>query len=122
MLAQTDGPKALLARAGANAAQLQAALEDALKRLPQVQGGEPVQPGRELSALLQAAEKEANKRGDQFIASELFLLAAADSKTDVGSDRSRSSAPRARRSRRRSMRCAAARRSTAPRPKASARR
>ncbi|HEX4234006.1 MAG TPA: AAA family ATPase, partial [Caldimonas sp.] len=85
MLAQTDGPKALLGRAGVNVAKLQAALEDAMKRLPQVQGGEQVQPGRELGALLQAAEKEAGKRGDQFISSEMFVLAAADSKTAVGS-------------------------------------
>ena len=40
MLAQADGPKALLARAGVNVGQLQNALEDALKRQPQVQGGE----------------------------------------------------------------------------------
>ncbi len=80
MLAQTDGPKALLARAGVNTAKLQSALEAVLNKLPQVQGGEQVQPGRELVGLLQAAEKEATKRGDQFIASEMFLLAAADSK------------------------------------------
>ncbi|HEY3636477.1 MAG TPA: ATP-dependent chaperone ClpB [Caldimonas sp.] len=84
MLAQTDGPKALLARAGVNVGKLQAALEDAMKRLPQVQGGEQVQPGREVGALLQAAEKEATKRGDQFIASEMFVLAAADSKFQLG--------------------------------------
>jgi ATP-dependent Clp protease ATP-binding subunit ClpB len=84
MLAQTDGPKALLARAGVNVAKLQDGLEDAIKRLPQVQGGEQVQPGRELGALLQAAEKEASKRGDQFISSELFVLAAAESKTSIG--------------------------------------
>ena len=78
MLAQADGPKALLARAGVNVGRLQTALEDAMTGLPQVQGGEQVQPGRELVALLQAAEKEASKRGDQFIASEMFLLAAAD--------------------------------------------
>jgi len=80
MLAQTDGPKALLARAGVNTAKLQASLDTALNKLPQVQGGEQVQPGRELVGLLQAAEKEATKRGDQFIASEMFLLAAIDSK------------------------------------------
>ncbi len=84
MLAQADGPKALLARAGINVARLQSALEDAMKRLPQVQGGEQVQPGRELGALLQAAEKEASKRGDQFISSEMFLIAVADSKTSAG--------------------------------------
>ena len=48
-----------------------------------MQGGEPVQAGRDLVALLQAAEKEASKRGDQFIASEMFLLALADAKTDL---------------------------------------
>jgi ATP-dependent Clp protease ATP-binding subunit ClpB len=81
MLAQPDGPKALLDRAGVNTARLQASLEQQIAKLPQVQGGEQVQPGRELGALLQATEKEAAKRGDQFIASELFLLAAADSKS-----------------------------------------
>ncbi len=84
MLAQTDGPKALLARAGVNTAKLQTALDTTLNKLPQVQGGEQVQPGRELVGLLQAAEKEATKRGDQFIASEMFLLAAADSKLAIG--------------------------------------
>ena len=84
MLAQTDGPKALLARAGVNTAKLQTALDATLNKLPQVQGGEQVQPGRELVGLLQAAEKEATKRGDQFIASEMFLLAAADSKLAIG--------------------------------------
>jgi ATP-dependent Clp protease ATP-binding subunit ClpB len=81
MLAQADGPKALLDRAGVNTARLQASLEAEAKKLPQVEGGEQVQPGRELGALLQATEKEASKRGDQFIASELFLLAATDSKS-----------------------------------------
>ncbi|HWI11399.1 MAG TPA: ATP-dependent chaperone ClpB, partial [Burkholderiaceae bacterium] len=85
MLAQADGPKALLDRAGANSAALKTALDTAIKGLPQVQGsGQVVQPGRDLAALLQAAEKEAGKRGDQFIASEMFLLALADSKTDLG--------------------------------------
>ncbi|MES2227477.1 MAG: ATP-dependent chaperone ClpB [Pseudomonadota bacterium] len=85
MLAQADGPKALIDRAGANGAALKAALDTAVKGLPQVQGsGQVVQPGRDLLALLQAAEKEAGKRGDQFIASEMFLLALADAKTDLG--------------------------------------
>ena len=84
MLQQTDGPKALLARAGVNTTKLQAALEAEIGKLPQVQGGEQVQPGRELGALLQASEKEATKHGDQFIASEMFLLAATDAKNGVG--------------------------------------
>ncbi len=84
MLSQADGPKALLSRAGVNTAKLQTTLDASLDKLPQVQGGEQVQPGRELVGLLQAAEKEATKRGDQFIASEMFLLAAADSKSPIG--------------------------------------
>ena len=80
MLAQEEGPKALLARAGVNVGKLQTALESEIGKLPQVQGGEQVQPGRDLGALLNATEKEASKRGDQFIASEMFLLAATESK------------------------------------------
>ncbi|TSE25436.1 Chaperone protein ClpB [Tepidimonas sediminis] len=79
-LLKQDGPPALLQRAGVNVAQLRKAAEDAVQRLPQVQGQEQVQVGRDTVTLLQAAEKEAVKRGDQFIASELFLLALADSK------------------------------------------
>ena len=84
MLAQPDGPKALLERAGANTAALKTAMDVAIANLPQVQGGGPVQVGRDLNALLQAADKEAQARGDQFIASEMFLLALAEAKTDLG--------------------------------------
>ena len=53
MLAQPDGPKALLDRAGANTAALKTALDTAVAGLPQVQGqGQVVQPGRDLVALL----------------------------------------------------------------------
>ena len=85
MLAQADGPKALLARAGVDVARLRSALDAEIAKLPQVQGGDVVQPGRDLAGLLQAAEKEASKRGDQFIASEMVLLAAAESKGSIGS-------------------------------------
>ncbi|MBP6901812.1 MAG: ATP-dependent chaperone ClpB [Burkholderiaceae bacterium] len=84
MLAQPDGPKALLDRAGANTAALKTAMDTAINGLPSVQGGSGVQVGRDLVQLLQAAEKEAGQRGDQFIASEMFLLALADSKSDLG--------------------------------------
>ena len=85
MLEQADGPKAMLDRAGAKTAALKTAMETAIAGLPQVQGGgQVVQPGRDLVSLLQAAEKEAGKRGDQFVASEMFLLALADAKTDLG--------------------------------------
>jgi ATP-dependent Clp protease ATP-binding subunit ClpB len=84
MLRQEDGPRALLQRAGMNVPGLLAAAEGAMHKLPKVEGQEQVQVGRDLVSLLQAAEKEALKRGDQFIASELFLLALADTKQDVG--------------------------------------
>ncbi|MDP3926298.1 MAG: ATP-dependent chaperone ClpB, partial [Hydrogenophaga sp.] len=84
MLRQADGPQSLLQRAGVNVPGLTKAAEAAMKRLPEVQGQDQVQVGQELSKLLQATEKEAIKRGDQFIASELFLLAVADSKGELG--------------------------------------
>jgi len=85
MLAQPEGPKALLDRAGVNTGALKTSMDTATAGLPQVQGsGQVVQPGRELLALLQAAEKESGKRGDQYVASEMFLLALADAKTDLG--------------------------------------
>ena len=85
MLLQEDGPRALLERSGVKLSALRTALDTTLAGLPQVQGaGQQVQPGRDLVVLLQAAEKEAGKRGDQFIASEMFLLALADAKTDFG--------------------------------------
>ncbi|MGM9426603.1 ATP-dependent chaperone ClpB [Hydrogenophaga sp. MI9] len=84
MLRQTDGPKSLLQRAGVNVAGLTKAAEAAVKRLPEVQGQEQVQVGPDLSKLLQATEKEAIKRGDEFIASELFLLALTDHKGELG--------------------------------------
>lgn len=80
MLRQQDGPKALLQRAGVKVDVLAQTTEAAVKKLPQVQGQEQVQVGRDMVSLLQAAEKEAIKRNDQFVASELFLLALADSK------------------------------------------
>jgi ATP-dependent Clp protease ATP-binding subunit ClpB len=84
MLNQAEGPKALLSRAGVNTARLQTALEAEIAKLPQVQGGEQVQAGRELVGVLQSTEKEANKRGDQFMASEMFLLALTDTKSGIG--------------------------------------
>ncbi|WP_286999343.1 MULTISPECIES: ATP-dependent chaperone ClpB [Comamonas] len=84
MLRQNDGPKALLQRAGANVAAMSTAAENAIKQLPEVQGHDQVTIGSELGKLMQATEKEAIKRGDQFIASELFLLALADSDTKAG--------------------------------------
>ncbi len=83
MLQQQDGPKALLQRAGVNLTALMSAATSAVERLPQVTGQDQVQVGPELVKLLQAAEKESIKRGDSFVASELFLLALTDSKSEL---------------------------------------
>src|SRR5205823_2186239 len=58
---------------------------DSIARLPKVEGtpGE-VMVSRDLAQLLNVADKEAQKRGDQYIASELFLLAAAADKGETG--------------------------------------
>ncbi|MGE0069488.1 MAG: ATP-dependent chaperone ClpB [Thiomonas sp.] len=80
-----DGPKALLARSGVNVPGLTSAVAQAIDRLPEVEGTDGhVQVSRELNGLLNVTEKEATKRGDQFIASELFLLAVADDKGEAG--------------------------------------
>ncbi|MBK9595941.1 MAG: ATP-dependent chaperone ClpB [Rhodocyclales bacterium] len=86
LLNQDDGGTAsLLQRAGVSVPPLKAALEKAVARLPKVEGaGGEVQIGRDLSNLLNLTDKNAQKRGDQFIASEMFLLALADDKGEAG--------------------------------------
>jgi len=82
LLQQDDGgTSSLLAKAGVNVPPLKTALEQALDRLPKVEGhGGEVQIGRDLTSLLNLTDKEAQKRGDQFIASEMFLLTLCDDK------------------------------------------
>ena len=82
---EEGGARSLLQRAGVNVGGLSAALKGALGRLPKVSGtaGE-VQIGRESAALLNLADKEAQKRGDQFIASEMILLALTEDKSEAG--------------------------------------
>jgi ATP-dependent Clp protease ATP-binding subunit ClpB len=86
LLRQDDGGTAsLLQRAGVNVPPLKAALEKAVARLPKVEGaGGEVQVGRDLANLLNLTDKQAQKRGDQFIASEMFLLALCDDKGEAG--------------------------------------
>ncbi len=86
LLNQTDGgSSSLLQRAGTNVVPLRAALEKSIARLPKVEGhGGEVVVGRDLSNLLNLTDKEAQKAGDQFIASEMFLLALAGDKGETG--------------------------------------
>ncbi|MFY9479276.1 MAG: ATP-dependent chaperone ClpB [Aquabacterium sp.] len=84
MLQQDDGPKALLERAGVKVQALATGLTKQIDKLPQVQGADQVQAGRDTVSLLQGAEKEAHKQGDPYIASEMFLLALSDHKGETG--------------------------------------
>jgi len=86
LLNQDDGgARSLLQRAGVNVGGLTNALKSALERSPKVSGtGGEVLPGRELMALLNLADRESQKRGDQFLSSEMVLLALAEDKSDAG--------------------------------------
>ncbi|MBU1237305.1 MAG: ATP-dependent chaperone ClpB [Gammaproteobacteria bacterium] len=86
LLEQEDGgTTSLLQRAGVNVPPLRTALDKAVDRLPKVEGhGGEVTIGRDLSNLLNVTDKEAQKRGDQFIASEMYLLALSGDKGETG--------------------------------------
>ncbi|MBD9643265.1 ATP-dependent chaperone ClpB [Pantoea sp. PNT02] len=71
----------LLSAAGADVAGLRTSIEQAINRLPQVEGTDgDVQPSADLIRVLNLCDKLAQKRGDNFISSELFVLAALDSR------------------------------------------
>jgi ATP-dependent Clp protease ATP-binding subunit ClpB len=75
----------ILQKAGVRLPSLVAALQAAMNRLTKVEGtGGEITISRDLDKLLNLTDKEASKRGDQFIASELFLLAAVDDKGEAG--------------------------------------
>ncbi|MDX1593281.1 MAG: Clp protease N-terminal domain-containing protein, partial [Gammaproteobacteria bacterium] len=75
----------LLAKAGANVAQLRTRLGELLDRVPQVEGSAgDVMVSNPLSRLLNVTDKLAQQRGDRFISSELFLLAASQEKGELG--------------------------------------
>ncbi|WP_076591736.1 ATP-dependent chaperone ClpB [Herminiimonas arsenitoxidans] len=86
LLSQDDSStRSLLQRAGANINGMVTALKSALDRLPKVSGnGGEVQVGRELTSLLNLADKEAQMHGDQFIATEMLLLALTEDKSEAG--------------------------------------
>ena len=91
LLDQEDGgTSSLLSRAGVAVPKLKQALKKAIERLPKVagQGGE-IAVSRDLNNLLNLTDKEATKRGDQFIASELLLLALSDQDGKSGGDTGR---------------------------------
>lgn len=75
----------LLERAGVNVPGLTRAADQAIENLPKVSGtAGDIQVSRDLANALNLTEKEVMKRGDEFIATEMFLLALADEKSDAG--------------------------------------
>ena len=86
LLSQDDSStRSLLQRAGANINGMVTALKSALERLPKVSGNAgQVQIGRDLTSLLNLADRESQKHGDEFIATEMLLLALTEDKSDAG--------------------------------------
>lgn len=86
LLHQEDGTvQHLLGQAGVNIDALSARLDDALESLPRVEGtGGDVHISRELERLLNLTDKLAQQRKDQYIASELWVLAALEGRGQLG--------------------------------------
>jgi ATP-dependent Clp protease ATP-binding subunit ClpB len=85
MIEGEDSLAPLLSKAGVAVPPLRAALVQAMDRLPKIEGnaGE-INVSRDLNNLLNLADKEAQTRGDQFIASEMFLIALNQDKGEAG--------------------------------------
>ncbi|UOO75876.1 ATP-dependent chaperone ClpB [Neisseria sp. Dent CA1/247] len=79
------GTAALLSHAGVNVPQIKQQLTQTLNSLPKVSGtGGEILPSRELQAVLNLMDKAAVKRGDAYIASELFPLALVQQNDNTG--------------------------------------
>jgi ATP-dependent Clp protease ATP-binding subunit ClpB len=86
MLNQDDsGVAALLSRAGAQVSALKTSLQQAVDALPKIsENSGEVTISRDLNNLLNITDKFAQKSGDAYIASEMFLLALAEDKGETG--------------------------------------
>jgi ATP-dependent Clp protease ATP-binding subunit ClpB len=86
LINQDDGSaKAILQRAGVRVPALVTGIQQALDRLPKVEGhGGEVSISRDLDRIFNLTDKAAQKRGDAYIASELFLLACLEDKGEAG--------------------------------------
>jgi ATP-dependent Clp protease ATP-binding subunit ClpB len=86
LLDQQGGSTApMLAQAGVNVPLLRERVGEILQRLPRVSGQEGnINVSNELNRLLNLTDKLAQQRGDQFIASELFVLACLEDRGEVG--------------------------------------
>ncbi|MBM6703462.1 ATP-dependent chaperone ClpB [Sutterella massiliensis] len=86
VLADRDGAsRSLLERAGVNVGRLERETNAAIDRLAKVSGtGGDVQVSRELMNLLNLTEKEAMKAGDEYISTEMLLLALCEDRSEAG--------------------------------------
>ena len=76
--------RSLLMRSGVNINRLRSSLGNALDQCPRVEGiGGDVQISQNLMRALNLTDKLAQKRGDQFISSELFILASIEDKGPI---------------------------------------
>ena len=82
---QGGSVKPLLQQVGAEAGRVRQAVAQEIENLPEVQGNAgDVSVSNDLSRLLNMADKQAQKRGDQFVSSELILLAALEDRGSLG--------------------------------------
>ena len=78
--------RAIIERVGADPAQVEAQVDDAIARAPHVTGDmTQMSISNELTRVGDAAEKLASKMGDSYVTSEHLLCALADEKGDAGS-------------------------------------
>ncbi|WP_456417725.1 ATP-dependent chaperone ClpB [Thiolapillus sp.] len=89
MIAMLDqeggGVRHLLTQAGVNVNMLRSSLGEVLDHMPSVSGGDAdVHVSNDLNRLLNQTDKLAQKRNDQYISSELFVLAAVEDKGKLG--------------------------------------
>jgi ATP-dependent Clp protease ATP-binding subunit ClpB len=85
LLDQEGSVSSILAKSKVNIPKLRTELDAAIKRLPKVEGtGGEIHVSNELNRVLNLMDKLAQKRKDQYISSELFLLAAIDDNGALG--------------------------------------
>ena len=80
--------RALIEAAGGNAQNVSAEVHQAMQSLPSASGSTTTQPdvSRQLSAVLSQAEKEMQRRGDEYVTVDLMLVAIAAAKPNQSAD------------------------------------
>jgi len=82
---QSSSIKLLLKQGGAEPGRIRQAVAREIENLPQVQGSAgDVSMSNDMGRLFNMADKQAQKRGDQYVSSELMLLAALEDRGTLG--------------------------------------